>query len=155
MRSATQPQNCRARKAQPSNTDSIAAPYCGVMPRSLQNAGTWCIGTAMGTQQQNTATISRIMSRLRGMPSTSPVACGRSVAPIAAADSSGGGCRKMTVSVTTATTVRIANATIVQRQPKASTPSCRIGGQIAPATAWPEEINATAAPRRRSNQRLT
>ena len=48
-----------------------------------------------------------------------------------------------------------AKAIIVQRHPKESTPSCRIGGQIAPATACPEEISATAAPRRRSNQRLT
>ncbi len=28
-------------------------------------------------------------------------------------------------------------------------------GRMAPATAWPDEINATADPRRRSNQRLT
>ena len=38
IRSDTQPQNCRLKKAQPSSTDSIAAPCDGAMPRSVQNA---------------------------------------------------------------------------------------------------------------------
>ena len=38
IRSATRPQNSRLKKAQVSNTDSIAAPCDGAMPRSVQSA---------------------------------------------------------------------------------------------------------------------
>ena len=55
MRSATQPQNCRLTKAQPSSTDSIAAPCDGGMPRSLQNATRWPCGIAIGTQHSRPA----------------------------------------------------------------------------------------------------
>src|SRR5579883_3145964 len=54
-RSATQPQNCRLTKAQPSSTDSIAAPCAGAMPTSLQNATRCAEGIAIGTQQRKFA----------------------------------------------------------------------------------------------------
>src|SRR5262249_14351930 len=53
MRSEIQPQNCRLTKAVPSSTDSIAAPCEARMPRSLQNAGKWACGMAIGTQRED------------------------------------------------------------------------------------------------------
>src|SRR6185312_16082398 len=52
---ASAPQNCREMKAQPSSTESIAAPCVGLMPISLQNATRWEDGIDIGTQQQNPA----------------------------------------------------------------------------------------------------
>ena len=60
-RSAKAPQNCREMNAQPSITDSIAAPWLGVMPTSPQNATRWEDGIAIGTQQQKPATQSSAM----------------------------------------------------------------------------------------------
>jgi hypothetical protein len=44
---------------------------------------------------------------------------------------------------------------IVSRQPRAAIARSNRVGQSVPATYWPEEISATAVPRRRSNQRAT
>ena len=55
----------------------------------------------------------------------------------------------MTASTTTA------YASIVPCQPKRAMPCSNTVGQTTPAIYWPEEISAMAAPRRRSNQRLT
>ena len=59
------------------------------------------------------------------------------------------------VSATLETSTKAPNHSMVWRQPTWSMPNCSSGGQIAPATAWPEAISATAEPRRRSNHRLT
>jgi hypothetical protein len=54
-RSATHPQNMRLKKAQPSNTDNIAAPRAAGIPRSLHKATRCPAGIAIGTQHRNTA----------------------------------------------------------------------------------------------------
>jgi hypothetical protein len=113
-----------------------------------------CMGTAIGTQQQKTATMSRIMTRLGERPRLA-VLRGLPPVPPLVLEASGGACRNEMVRPATATTTSTANRIMVQRQPTSSMPYCRSGGQTAPATDWPEEISATAAPRRRSNQRLT
>ena len=55
IRSASQPQNCRLKKAQASSSDSIAGPCEAVKPRSLQNATRCCSGMDMVTQQKKVA----------------------------------------------------------------------------------------------------
>ena len=70
MRSEIQPQNCRLTKAVPSSTDSIAAPCEARMPRSLQNAGKWACGMAIGTQQKMPAAAITAKTRLGGQPIT-------------------------------------------------------------------------------------
>ena len=70
MRSATTPQICRLTKAQPSSTESIAAPCDAGIPTSLQKATRWPCGIAIGTQQKKPAAAS-IESTVRGRsPST-------------------------------------------------------------------------------------
>ena len=49
------PQNCRLTKAQPSSTESIAAPCDVGIPTSLQNATRWPCGIAIGTQHRKPA----------------------------------------------------------------------------------------------------
>ena len=80
IRSDSQPQNCRLTKAQPSRTDSMAAPCVGGMPRSPQNATRWPCGMAIGTQQQKPARPSNASATLGFRPSTVPPARG----PVAA-----------------------------------------------------------------------
>src|ERR1700759_5148470 len=89
IRSAAQPQNCRLTKAQPSNTDSIAAPCAGAIPTSLQNATRWLDGIAIGTQHRNDAAHSRpctVFGRSRNA-----VVPRNAAAPSAAARLGGGG----------------------------------------------------------------
>src|SRR5580704_9706259 len=70
-RSANQPHSWRLKNAQPSNTDSIAAPCAGAIPTSLQNATRWFCGTAIGMQQQNPAADKMANNALGGNPSRS------------------------------------------------------------------------------------
>ena len=44
---------------------------------------------------------------------------------------------------------------MVRCQPIRSMPIWNSGGQTTPETYWPDEISASAVPRRLSNQRLT
>ena len=55
MRSEIKPQIWRLKNAVPSSTDSIAAPWVGVMPRSLHSATRCACGIDIGMQQQKAA----------------------------------------------------------------------------------------------------
>ena len=68
--SDSQPQNWRARNADPSSTDSMAAPWPGLMPRSPQSATTCPIGMDMVMQQQKMAADSATMAHSGCMPAT-------------------------------------------------------------------------------------
>ena len=69
-RSAKAPQNCREMNAQASITDSIAAPWLGLIPTSPQNATRCEAGMAIGMQQQKLAMQISTMATLRCSPST-------------------------------------------------------------------------------------
>ena len=154
MRSASIPQNCRLMNAQASSTDSIAAPCVGTMPRSVQNATRWPFGTAIGMQQKNAAMQISASARLAFMPST--------VAPLRGSpdsgcggSGSGAGRRHSRVSGRITTITTTAYASIVVCHPYGAMPRSNTEGQTTPAMYWPDEINASAEPRRRSNQRVT
>ena len=68
IRSAAHPQNMRLTKAQPSSTDSIAAPCAAGIPRSLQNATRCPAGIAIGTQHKNAAAQISACTRFAGRP---------------------------------------------------------------------------------------
>ena len=70
MRSDSAPHTWRLKNAEPSSTDSIAAPCTGLMPRSLQNATRCACGIDIGTQQVKIAHICRVKTRLAGQPRT-------------------------------------------------------------------------------------
>ena len=69
-RSAKAPQNCREMNAQANITDSIAAPWLGLIPTSPQNATRCEAGMAIGTQQQKLVMQISTIARLRCSPST-------------------------------------------------------------------------------------
>src|ERR1700759_1998259 len=52
---ARKPQNWRLTNAQPSKTESIAAPSDGAIPMSPQNATRWPCGIALGTDHRKPA----------------------------------------------------------------------------------------------------
>jgi hypothetical protein len=66
----------------------------------------------------------------------------------------GGGLRSC-ASGTIAPATTIANPSMVACQPNCVIPFSKTVGHSTPAIYCPDEINATAVPRRRSNQRLT
>jgi hypothetical protein len=70
MRSEISPQIWRLTNAVPSSSDSIAAPWAGLMPRSLHSATRWVCGIDIGMQQQNAASASIAKTRFGGRPST-------------------------------------------------------------------------------------
>ena len=63
--------------------------------------------------------------------------------------------RKNNASGTIAAAVTTAKPSIVACQPNSAMPRSKTAGQTIPAKYCPDEIKATAVPRRRSNQRLT
>src|SRR5262245_46582433 len=155
MRSASQPQNWRDRNAVPSSPESMAAPRSGAKPRSPQNATICDDGIAIGTQQQKIATIRTAMATLGDRPNTGIPDCGSAAGPPGSARGTGGGRRKIATSATIETRTNSPNAVMVRRQPQWLMPAWNSMGHTAPDSDWPEEIKATAAPRLRSNQRLT
>ena len=98
------------------------------------------------------AAASNVITSLAGRPSTLP-AC--PCLARAGCGVSGGARRISRASGATASATITANTSMVCRQPNSAMPRSNSGGQRAPATYWPLEINANAVPRRRSNQRLT
>jgi hypothetical protein len=93
IRSATQPQNCRARKAAASSTESISAPSRAPIPRSPQKATRCAAGIAIGMQQRKEARPSSASAKLGGRPSTASPATGPL---IAAAPATGTGAGRST-----------------------------------------------------------
>ena len=115
MRSEIAPQICRLTKAVPSSTDSIAAPWVGLMPRSLHIATRWTCGIDIGMQQQNAAIASIANTTFGGQPST----VGRAACAEAVTGSriSGGRFRTMIAIGTMTATSKPANISMVCRQP--------------------------------------
>ncbi len=66
-----------------------------------------------------------------------------------------GGGEKNSASGTIVATTMTAKPSIAACQPNSVIPRSKTEGQTMPARYCPDEINATAVPRRRSNQRLT
>ena len=105
-------------------------------------------------QQKNAAMQINPRTRFAGMPRTdaplrgSPdIACG--------ASGSGDGRRHSRVSGRITTTTTAEYASIVICQPYTAMPRSKTEGQTMPAMYRPDEIKASAEPRRRSNQRVT
>src|SRR5690242_13986831 len=113
-----------------------------------------CDGIAIGTQQQKIATIRTTMARLGDSPNTGWPLGGSPQNPFDARGC-GGGPRKIAASATIATPDNRPNTSMVRRQPNSLMPAWNTSGHTAPASDWPADISATAAPRLRSNQRLT
>src|ERR1051325_9346623 len=152
MRSEIHPHIWRDRNAIASSIESIAAPWVGLMPRSLQSATRWVCGIAIGTQQQSDATDIIANTRFGGQPST----LGRA-APGAAAGggaTSGGFFSTRSAIGTTMATSKMPNVRVVRLHRWVATLYSKMGAQIAPEMYWPLAINASAEPRRLSNQRL-
>ncbi len=99
----------------PSNSDSITAPWVGLMPRSLQSATRCACGIDIGTQQKNAPSASMAKTRFGGQPNTfgfaAPFAAG------AGATTSGGRDNtKIAIGISTSISAT-ANQNIVCRQP--------------------------------------
>src|SRR6185503_4976443 len=155
IRSASEPQAWRARKAQPSISDSMAAPCVGLMPMSPQKATMCADGIDIGMQQQKPATQSSACATLGEKPATS----GRppdADEPWRAGTGGGlGGSLRKKVAGRMKPSENTPNTSITACQPNVAMPRSKKAGHSTPATYWPDEISAIAAPRRRSNQRLT
>ena len=152
MRSVSQPQNWRLTNALPSKTDSISAPWAGAIPKSLQRATRWVGGMAIGVQHRNPAKHRRAnVIREESRRSGSRICRWCSDAELI---DSGAGRKSISAARPIATVVAMPNANMVTRHPKCAIPSAMQGGHSAPAMYCPLETNATAEPRRRSNQRL-
>ena len=113
-----------------------------------------CIGIAMVMQQAKIARLNRPRATLGRSPATRPPR-GGSAWKAPEAGVSGGGRKNSSASGITRQGTMAAYSSIALRQPNASTVYWNVSGQTTPATYWPEEISAMAAPRRRSNQRDT
>src|SRR5450755_536153 len=70
MRSASAPHAWRATKADASITDSMTAPWAGLMPMPLQKATRCAEGIAMGTQQRKPARQNSAWTRFGCRPAT-------------------------------------------------------------------------------------
>ena len=156
MRSASAPQAWRERKAQPSISDSIAAPCVGLMPMIAAE------GDDMRRRDRHrnaAAEAGEADQRLRhvGMHAgdARPLAPAR--AGVAHRYRRGLG-RRLQEHGRGQDDARARRRRRPASPPASRTcvmPRSKNEGHTTPATYWPEEISAIAAPRRRSNQRLT
>src|SRR5690242_3389278 len=135
--SATKPQNWRLTNAQPSSTESIAAPCDGAIPTSPQNATRWPCGIAIGTQHKKPA--------VHNAPNTS---AGRSPSTWACDfepwrwrpggwATSGALVKVSAAAGATSANCSAAKPTIVSRQPICASTTTKIGAQIAADTDDP------------------
>ena len=107
IRSASQPQNCRLTKAQPSSTDSIAAPCADEIPTSLQNATRWLDGIAIGTQHKNEAAHKQRLHAVGAQPQRP---CRRGQPAAATAARLGCGAGRNSIAIGTISSTRRPNA---------------------------------------------
>ena len=153
IRSAIQPQICCAKTPAPSCSDSIAAPARAPTPMLPQKATMCASGIDMVTQQQKIAAARIASTRFGGRPATGRgssrcdgggrnVGVGRAAIEHAGQDRHGDGYQD------TVKHHRSAPAIAVDADLQDT-------GHTAPATYCPDETNATAEPRRRSNHRVT
>src|SRR4051812_46706783 len=142
----------RLRNAQASSSDNISAPRAGAKPRSLQNATTCTIGSAMATQQHTIDTQISPCTRLPGRPTMLVPDIGSRAAASGAA---AGGRRISSTKGSMLANTNTPYQNKVVRQPQPSMVYWNSGGHTAPAICWPADTSARAAPRLRSNQRLT
>ncbi len=121
------------------------------MPRSLQKATRWLDGIAIGTQHKKDAAHSNPCTLLAG--SRNPWVPRKTPALVPAARP-GCGAGRRNIAIGTISTTTTAKASIVRCQPSPESACWNTVGQTTPAMYWPDEIKASAVPRRRSNQRL-
>src|SRR5258706_11744202 len=142
----------RLRNAQASSSDSISAPRAAAKPRSLQNATTCTIGSAIAMQQHTIDTQISPCTRLPGRPTiVVPETGSRACASGAAA----GGRR---ISSASGSMLADTNTPYQKRGGRPPPPPIVYwdnGGPTPPAAPRPAETSASPAPGVGANQRRT